>query len=100
MPPGEPAKPSPKIYTVLLSPAAQKALKTLARGDRAIAKAIGDEIDKLAENPRPVGCVKLSDRRDWRISVRQWRVIYDVYDDRIVVEVTKVRKRDESTYRD
>ena len=37
-------------------------------------------IFKLAENPRPGGCRKLSGRDGWRIRIGNYRVIYELND--------------------
>ena len=50
----------------------------------------------LAENPRPHGCKKLQGRKDqWRIRVGDYRVVYTIDDAKLLVEVTRVRHRDE-----
>ena len=46
----------------------------------------------LAENPRPEGVKKLWDNT-YRIRVGDYRVVYDVYDDRLVVLIVRVRHR-------
>jgi len=34
-----------------------------------------------------------TDLDEWRLRVGDWRVIYDIYDDRLVVDVVKVAGR-------
>ena len=53
----------------------------------------------LRENPRPPGCVKLDDNL-YRVRDGQYRIIYAVFDDEVVVFVCKVARRTEATYRD
>ncbi|MDA1348401.1 MAG: type II toxin-antitoxin system RelE/ParE family toxin [Chloroflexi bacterium] len=53
----------------------------------------------LSEDPRPAGCVKL-DELLYRVRQGQYRVIYAVFDDDVVVVVCKVARRAEDTYRD
>ncbi|PIU55066.1 MAG: hypothetical protein COS88_05640 [Chloroflexi bacterium CG07_land_8_20_14_0_80_51_10] len=53
----------------------------------------------LRENPRPRGCVKLDDNL-YRVRDGQYRIIYAVFDDEVVVFVCKVARRTEATYRD
>ncbi len=55
---------------------------------------IFDAIDKLEVNPRPSGCKKLKGSRDYRIRVGDYRIIYDIQDNILVVEVIQVGKRD------
>ena len=48
----------------------------------------------LAGNPRPPGCVKLAGAEDlWRLRVRQYRVIYQILDDQLIVTVVKIGDR-------
>lgn len=53
----------------------------------------------LGEDPRPAGCVKLDDVL-YRVREGQYRIIYAVFDDEVVVVVCKVARRAEHTYRD
>jgi len=53
----------------------------------------------LREDPRPTGCVQLDDVL-YRVRQGQYRVIYAVFDEELVVVVCKVARRAESTYRD
>ncbi|MDR2180016.1 MAG: type II toxin-antitoxin system RelE/ParE family toxin [Synergistaceae bacterium] len=49
----------------------------------------------LADNPRPVGCKKLKGSDSWRIRVGDYRVVYEIYDDVLVVLVVRVAHRRE-----
>lgn len=53
----------------------------------------------LRDNPRPHGCVKL-DQSLYRIRVGQYRVIYALFDEELIILVVKVARRSEATYRD
>ncbi|MBM3132505.1 MAG: type II toxin-antitoxin system RelE/ParE family toxin [Chloroflexi bacterium] len=53
----------------------------------------------LREDPRPQGCVKLDDAL-YRVREGQYRVIYAVFDDEVIVVVCKVARRTEATCRD
>jgi len=45
----------------------------------------------LADDPRPPGCKKLVGRHDyWRIRVGDWRVVYTVQDDALLVLVIEI----------
>jgi mRNA interferase RelE/StbE len=50
-------------------------------------------IDSLAENPRPPGCEKLSDRERYRIRQGPYRILYEIRDDILIVTVVKVGHR-------
>jgi mRNA interferase RelE/StbE len=53
-------------------------------------------IEALASTPRPPGVKKLQGSRDrWRVRVGDWRIVYRIEDDRLVVLVVAVAKRDE-----
>ncbi|MGB2910189.1 MAG: type II toxin-antitoxin system RelE/ParE family toxin [Anaerolineales bacterium] len=53
----------------------------------------------LSVEPRPPGCIKL-DERLFRIRAGQYRIIYAVFEDELVVFICKTARRTESTYRD
>ena len=83
-------------YRVEISSAAQRHLRRVRPEFR---RHIETEIYKLADNPYPHGAVKLrGEERTWRIRVRQFRVLYEVYSDVLVVVVLKVARRNEGTY--
>lgn len=53
-----------------------------------------DAIAGLAEVPRPDGAKKLvGEQTAWRIRVRDHRVIYDVFDDELLVTVVRAAHR-------
>jgi len=57
-------------------------------------------IANLAENPRPLRARKLRDANDLhRIRIGRYRLIYWIDDEERLVVITKIAKRDESTYR-
>jgi len=77
-------------YTVYLSKKAQSALDKLSDH---IATPILEAIGKLADNPRPVGYKKLKGTEGYRIRVGNYRIIYDVYDYKLVVDVIAIGHR-------
>lgn len=52
----------------------------------------------LRDDPRPAGCLKLDDTL-YRFRQGQYRVIYAVFDQDVVVVVCKIAMRAENTYR-
>jgi mRNA interferase RelE/StbE len=52
-----------------------------------------ERIAALAEDPRPPGCTKLSGREAYRVRQGEYRIVYTVEDDALVVEVVKVGHR-------
>lgn len=71
---------------------------------RRLPKEIRPRLDRailaLTENPRPPGCVKLISNEDlYRIRVGDWRVIYAIEDDELIILVVEIAPRGEA-YRD
>ena len=56
-------------------------------------------IRSFAENPRPHGTKKLTDREGYRLRVGRWRILYRVIDKEKQVFVRRVVERNERTYR-
>ncbi len=80
-------------FEVLIKPSAAKELDSLPRKkDR---QRIVDRIRRLAENPRPPGCQKLSGRNLYRIRQGVYRIVYSIEDERLVVLIVKVGHRKE-----
>lgn len=78
-------------YAIGFARSARKQLQSL---DRTIALRIVARIEALSVTPRPLGCVKLEGgARLWRIRVGDYRVVYEIDDERRVVDVTAVRHR-------
>ena len=48
----------------------------------------------LAQDPRPLGSTKMQGSDfAYRIRVGDYRVIYEIYEDRVIIEIVKVRHR-------
>jgi len=77
-------------YTVVLTKTAQKQLDKLPD---AVADPLLDAVEKLADDPRPDGCKKLKGRAGYRIRRGSYRVIYDIADDVLTVEVVAIGHR-------
>jgi mRNA interferase RelE/StbE len=78
-------------YRVVLTPAAQRQFAKLSRQAREM---IAAALVALAGNPRPSGCIKLAGADDlWRIRVRQYRVIYQILRQQLIVTVVKIGDR-------
>ncbi len=79
-------------YTVLLSARARRDLDGL-RGK--ILERVQTALDRLANDPRPRGCVKLTNSDEWRLRVGQYRVRYLIDDTERQVIVTRIGHRRE-----
>ena len=75
------------------------ALKQLKKLPKDIKERIDIKIQELAIEPRPSGVKKLQDDDLYRIRVSDYRIIYQIYDDVLLVTVVKVKHRRE-VYRD
>jgi mRNA-degrading endonuclease RelE of RelBE toxin-antitoxin system len=52
---------------------------------------IGPRLENLAFNPRPPGCKNLQGGdREWRIRVGDYRVVYTIDNERLLVDVTRI----------
>jgi mRNA interferase RelE/StbE len=78
-------------YRIVLTPAADRQLAKLPRHAREMVAAA---IVILASNPRPPGSIRLSGAHDlWRIRVRDYRIIYTVVANELIVTVVKIGDR-------
>lgn len=77
-------------YRVTILRSAQKQLAGINPQDR---PRIVSAIHSLAREPRPPGSKRLSGRPAWRIRVGQYRVIYEIHDDELLVLVVAVGPR-------
>ncbi len=70
------------------------AQRQLAALPSAVRRRIDAKIQALAENPRPAGVKKLAGSDPaWRIRVGDYRVIYTIADDALIVLVVKIGHR-------
>lgn len=84
-------------YEVGFKPAALRQLRKLNAETQAT---IVEKVEALADDPRPEGCKKLKGEKDlYRIRVlKNYRVVYEIQDEQLVVTVIKVGHR-RSIYR-
>ncbi len=79
------------VYEVLLSKAARKQLSTLPVF---VHNKIIEDISALTSSPRPPGCKKLKGYKNaWRIRVGDYRVIYEIQDQVLLVIVIAIGHR-------
>ena len=82
-------------YSLKLHRRVEKGLRKIPQKQR---ERLAKAMRSLANDPRPTGVVHL-DENLFRIRVGQYRVIYAIFDDRLLVLVVKVARRTEPTYR-
>ncbi|MGB5594812.1 MAG: type II toxin-antitoxin system RelE/ParE family toxin [Crocosphaera sp.] len=76
------------MYQIEFSKKAQKRFKALPKS---IKKRLIVQINLLSENPRPLDCKKLKGVRDlFRLRVGDYRVIYAVEDELLLILVVEV----------
>jgi mRNA interferase RelE/StbE len=71
----------------------RRASKELAKLPQNDCKKISNAINDLAINPRPLGCKKLKGRPAWRIRVGDYRIIYEISDQKLIIVVIDVGHR-------
>ena len=79
------------LFQTVLTKSAQKELEEL---DTALIKRIISRLEKLSDNPHPLGCLKLQGAQGlWRIRVGDYRVIYIINDEKRILEIMFIRHR-------
>ena len=71
----------------------KKAIKALENISEPYYSNIKKAIYSLADNPRPMGYKKLKGREAYRIRVADYRIIYDIFDDVLTIDVVDLGHR-------
>lgn len=79
-------------YKIEFKPSVWKDLDNVPKTDR---RRILKRIQTLTVDPRPAGCQKLSGQERYRVRQGDYRIIYSIEDDRLIVVVVKVGNRRE-----
>jgi mRNA interferase RelE/StbE len=77
-------------YRITFKKSVAKDFRVIPKSD--ITKILG-KIDTLSENPRGEGCIKLSGNENYRVRQGLYRIVYEIKDDVLVVNVVKVAHR-------
>ncbi len=77
-------------YKITFKKSVAKDLRVIPKSD---IQKILSKIDSLAENPRGEGCIKLSSKENYRVRQGLYRIIYEIKDGLLVVNVVKVAHR-------
>lgn len=77
-------------YKITFKKSVTKDLRAIPSGD---VKRILKKIESLADNPRGEGCVKLSAQERYRVRSAIYRIVYEIRDETLVVQVVKVAHR-------
>ena len=76
----------------------RKVEKQLQRIPKKQLERVVNTMRSLRKDPRPSGCVKLEDQL-YRVRQGQYRIIYAIFDNELVVVICKVARRSEDTYK-
>lgn len=80
-------------YRVTIAPSAARQLRKL---DPPARRRIQAAIDLLADNPRPPAATQLvGGASEWRVRTGDYRIIYDIHDDELLVLVLALGHRRE-----
>ncbi len=77
-------------YQIIIERTARKEIQKINQADQ---NTIIQAIKNLADEPRPISCKKLKGRIAWRIRVGDYRVIYEIKDNLLIVTVITVGHR-------
>ena len=77
-------------YKILIKSSAAKELARLPKKD---IQRITSKIKSLSADPRPHGCEKLSAQERYRIRQGNYRIVYSIEDDKLIVYVIKIAHR-------
>jgi mRNA interferase RelE/StbE len=80
------------LYKVHFRASALKELEKVPKADQI---KILKHINNLAHNPRPYGYKKLVNREEYRIRQGDFRIVYSIHDDVMVIWILKIDRRDD-----
>ncbi len=82
------------LYEIVFARSARKELQALPQ---TVAERILEKVELLASNPRPSGCKKLRGHSGlWRIRIGEYRVIYSIDDNKLIIDISVIRHRSEA----
>jgi len=78
-------------YKLFIKPSAVQEIEAIpSMRDR---RRVVERLLKLAHNPRPPGCEKLSGQDKYRVRQGRYRIVHAIEDDNLLVSVVKVGHR-------
>lgn len=84
------------MYKLQIERHAERDLKRLKKRSPAIFSRVISHILALKDNPRPTGVRKIvGSESDWRISIGDYRIIYEIDDRQKTVYIFRVKHRKE-----
>ena len=79
-------------YKVFIRASASKELAVIPK--KSLQKTV-DRIRCLEENPKPVGCEKLSAQERYRLRQGNYRIVYSILDNEQTIHIVKIGHRKE-----
>jgi mRNA interferase RelE/StbE len=79
-----------ELYKITFKKSVSKDLRSIPQKD---VQRILEAIKKLSENPRPPQSKKLSGQEKYRLRQGNYRILYSIEDDKLIVQVVKVGNR-------
>jgi len=83
-------------YSIQIKPSAVRELEAIPQ--KKVRQRIVQRIRSLEDDPRPPGCEKLTGQERYRLRQGQYRIVYSVADNFLLVYVVKIGHRS-SVYR-
>ena len=77
-------------YKLEFRKSVSKDLRSISKQD---VRRILQRIDQLADDPRGAGCKKLVGREYYRVRLGTYRILYEIFDDQLLIYVIKVGQR-------
>ena len=77
-------------YRLFFKASVQKDLSSIPKKDL---KRLLSRIEKLANDPRPPGCEKLTGEERYRLRQGRYRIVYSIQDDELTIWVVKAGHR-------
>jgi mRNA interferase RelE/StbE len=77
-------------YSIEFKKSATKELNSLLNKE---IKKILNTINQLIENPRPINSKKLSATERYRLRVGDYRILYEIIDQRLIIYIIKIAHR-------
>lgn len=77
-------------YEIFLKESVWKDLRKVPKNDL---KKILARIEKLGDDPRPIDCEKLTDEQYYRVRQGNYRIVYSIQDNELMVWIIRVGHR-------
>ena len=83
-------------YQITIENKVEKETRKIPKSDM---QKIDQTISTFADNPRPQGCLKLTDKEGYRVRVGNYRILYKIDDKSKIVIIYRIKRKSETTYK-